>query len=1134
MSRNLLCSVLSWAVFVAFSSAFTGPSAQKKTIPATRGAAAKSMALMTSCDPGDPAFVDTDGDGVGNDCDLDDDNDGILDTNECAPSDFFWSGKPTISGNTATGTINGIGYTYQSSQPIGATASLFGVANFPASYGVPSVNPTIQNTQATNNTLSFASPMTDPVLVFASVGNASVAVGITFGAPVEVLWSQGVTQNSSTQITGREGYAIVRMTGTFSSISFNYTAAEFYANFVFGATIPRVCDFDGDGIADQLDADSDNDGCNDAIEAGGTDGDGDGKLGISPVQADASGRVTGQGGYTSNFQNAKKATRLMVNTAPENQSVGTGGTTSFSVAANAASTTAYTGSTPNYTDPSATDVSGTIKYQWQENTGSGFANITNGGIYSGATTATLTLTGVSPVKNGAVYRVLISHPDNACIGEQRDATLTVISTPCDFGNPAFVDTDGDGVGNACDLDDDNDGILDTDECSSNTFFWSNAPAISGNTATGTINGIGYTYQSSQPIGATSSMFGIGFFPASYGVPNVNPTIRNTQVTSNTLTFDSPMTDPVLVFSSIGSASISVGITFGAPVEILWSQGVVQNTPTQITGTEGFAIVRMTGVFSNISFNYTVAENWANFAFGASLPSVCDLDGDGIPDQLDPDSDNDGCNDAIEAGGTDGDADGVLGVSPVQVDANGKVTGQGGYTGNFQNAKKATHLLINTAPGNQSAESGGTASFSVAANAISTTAYIASTPNYNDPSATDVSAAIKYQWQEDTGSGYTNIADGGIYAGATTATLTLTGVGLLKNSAKYRVVVTHPDNICILEQREATLTVTGCLMDIGGTVFDDPTGIQDGVSGSPVNGSTLGLYVTLITTGPGAPSQAVVQVGASGTFLFSNVPAGSHKLVLGTTSGGTTAGQMPSGYFAIREGGAVISGSGPGDGTADGAMSLTADCAGIQYPTGRIAADVSYLDNNFVISANDPMPVTLISFSLVAEEHHARLNWETSSETNSDRFEIQHSRDGKTWAALGSVKASGESVTNQAYTYLDQQARPGNNFYRLKMIDYGSDGREGTFAYSSVRNIRIDGKELAVAYPNPSNGPVQLTVTDWKRVRNVTAVDMYGRNVFDIGRLKSETVQLPALGKGVSILKILYDDGAIETVKVIAR
>ena len=56
----------------------------------------------------------------------------------------------------------------------------------------------------------------------------------------------------------------------------------------------------------------------------------------------------------------------------------------------------------------------------------------------------------------------------------------------------------------------------------------------------------------------------------------------------------------------------------------------------------------------------------------------DTDLDGIPDHLDLDADNDGCLDVLEAGFTDDDRDGLLGQSPIAVDAQGRVTGHGGY------------------------------------------------------------------------------------------------------------------------------------------------------------------------------------------------------------------------------------------------------------------------------------------------------------------------------------------------------------------------------------------------------------------------------------------------------------------------
>ncbi|MBV9986501.1 MAG: HYR domain-containing protein, partial [Chitinophagaceae bacterium] len=209
-----------------------------------------------------------------------------------------------------------------------------------------------------------------------------------------------------------------------------------------------------------------------------------------------------------------------------------------------------------------------------------------------------------------------------------------------------LDSDGDGVPDACDDDADNDGIPNVLECNKSNFYWSNAPSVSGTKATGTINGIGYTYTSSSSVSATPSMFGNNLFPASYGVPNTT-CIQNINVTTNTIDFASPMTNPVLVFASIGQAGLSVPISFGAPVQVVWSQNVVQNSSTQITGTEGYAIIRMMGTFTRISFNYLTAENYCNFAFGADFMSCGDTDNDGIPDYLDTDSDGDGCPDAIE-------------------------------------------------------------------------------------------------------------------------------------------------------------------------------------------------------------------------------------------------------------------------------------------------------------------------------------------------------------------------------------------------------------------------------------------------------------------------------------------------------
>ena len=208
------------------------------------------------------------------------------------------------------------------------------------------------------------------------------------------------------------------------------------------------------------------------------------------------------------------------------------------------------------------------------------------------------------------------------------------------------DNDGDGVCDDYDLDDDNDGILDIDECMTSNFQWSGVPSVNGKTAIGVINGVGYTYTSSINIETTPTIFAYNKFPSHYNIPNTT-VIKNRFTSNNVITFDQPVLNPTLMFSSIGGGP-TVPIEFSNAVEVLFQSGPVTiNSPTKITGKEGYVVLRMNGVFNQISFDYLANENYVNFTFGADFATHCDTDGDGIVDYLDLDSDDDGCADAVE-------------------------------------------------------------------------------------------------------------------------------------------------------------------------------------------------------------------------------------------------------------------------------------------------------------------------------------------------------------------------------------------------------------------------------------------------------------------------------------------------------
>jgi len=66
-----------------------------------------------------------------------------------------------------------------------------------------------------------------------------------------------------------------------------------------------------------------------------------------------------------------------------------------------------------------------LTYQWQQNTGSGFVNLTNAGIYSSVTTATLNISSCTTAMNGYQYRCVVSSSTCGGSTNSNSATLTV-------------------------------------------------------------------------------------------------------------------------------------------------------------------------------------------------------------------------------------------------------------------------------------------------------------------------------------------------------------------------------------------------------------------------------------------------------------------------------------------------------------------------------------------------------------------------------------------------------------------------------------------------------------------------------------------------------------------------------------
>jgi hypothetical protein len=117
-------------------------------------------------------------------------------------------------------------------------------------------------------------------------------------------------------------------------------------------------------------------------------------------------------------------------------------------------------------------------------------------------------------------------------------------------------------------------------------------------------------------------------------------------------------------------------------------------------------------------------------------------------------------------------------------------------------------------------------------------------------------------------------------------------------------------------------------------------------------------------------------------------------------------------------------------------------------------------NSFAITG--PLPVNLISFSAKNIQNGNLLKWETSSETNSQSFEVQRSTDAKAFETIGKVIAKGNSNEKLGYEFLHNTPPKANIiYYRLKQIDL-----DGKFEYSKIISVVSEEKLGLKVFPNP--------------------------------------------------------------------
>ena len=124
-----------------------------------------------------------------------------------------------------------------------------------------------------------------------------------------------------------------------------------------------------------------------------------------------------------------------------------------------------------------------------------------------------------------------------------------------------------------------------------------------------------------------------------------------------------------------------------------------------------------------------------------------------------------------------------------------------------------------------------------------------------------------------------------------------------------------------------------------------------------------------------------------------------------------------------------------------------------------------------------LPVTWLYFKGKNLGKDNLLEWATANEQNTDKFILERSADGNSFAAIGSRNAAGNSSVTTYYDYTDRNVDRLHQdilYYRLKQTDIN-----GGYKYSNIVRLRVNSKETinSVVYPNPTQGLITIAVGD---------------------------------------------------------
>ncbi len=158
-----------------------------------------------------------------------------------------------------------------------------------------------------------------------------------------------------------------------------------------------------------------------------------------------------------------------------------------------------------------------------------------------------------------------------------------------------------------------------------------------------------------------------------------------------------------------------------------------------------------------------------------------------------------------------------------------------------------------------------------------------------------------------------------------------------------------------------------------------------------------------------------------------------------------------------------------------------------------------------------LPIELISFSAKKINRQAQLDWIASETEITAYYEVEHSTDGITFKSLDRINYD----ASHRYLFTHKQPTNGNNYYRLKHVDF-----EGKIDYSDIKILFFEKEEIDI-FPNPFANEIQVNIKDFDQenwtltIRNIEGKVMQVSTV-----IEGESILVNAqIGSGVFFIEL---------------